>query len=332
MSKKKSFLITGGAGFVGSHLAEKLLKLGNSVHILDNLSTGRLENIRHLQKRSGFKLTIADILDEKKVNRAIESSDFVYHLAAAVGVKKIMDNPVETIMTNVRGTENILTRANLHRKPVLITSTSEVYGKAMAVRKNRKSLSENDDWTLGPTNKRRWAYACSKAMDEFLARAYFEEKGLRVVLVRLFNTVGPRQTGRYGMVIPTFVQAALRNEPISVYGNGQQTRSFTHVDDAVQAMILLSKCRAAEGEVINVGQKKPITIQNLAKKIVKLAKSSSQIKFISYKKVFPSGFEDMQDRTPNTSKLKKLTGYSAQRCLDDILKDVIQYYHCDNVD
>lgn len=325
-AKLQRFLITGGAGFIGSHLAEHLLQEGHRVHVLDNLSTGSLENIKHLRKRENFTITFADILDEKKTSRAIQSADFVFHLAAAVGVKKIMDSPVETIMTNVRGTENILNMADRHGRPVLITSTSEVYGKAMAVKNDGKRLSEGDDWTLGPTTKRRWAYACSKALDEFLARAFFEEKKLRVFLVRLFNTVGPRQSGRYGMVIPTFVRAALRKEPIPVFGDGCQTRSFTHVADAVRAMILLSRCPEASGEVVNIGSGETISILNLAKKIQKITQSSSPIRLIPYEKQFPEGFEDMQDRTPDTSKLKKLTGFSATLSLDDILRDVLSYF------
>jgi len=270
-------------------------------------------------------------MDEKAVDHSIRDVNFVFHLAAAVGVKKIMENPVETIMTNVRGTENILSSANRYRKTVLITSTSEVYGKAMAVRKDGKALAESDDWTLGPTTKRRWAYACSKALDEFLARAYYEEKGLKVILVRLFNTVGPRQSGRYGMVIPTFVQAALRGEPIPVFGDGKQTRSFTHVQDAVQAMIHLSCCSKAIGEVVNIGSSERISILHLAKKILELTESKSRIKLTPYKIAYIHGFEDMQDRTPNTSKLKKLTGYQARKNLYDILTDVIHYESINHV-
>lgn len=320
------YLITGGAGFVGSHLAESLLAEGHEVHAFDNLSTGSLLNVQALKSNKNFRLTTADILDEKKLETAVRAADAVYHLAAAVGVRWIMENPVETIITNVRGTENILAAAARHGKPVLITSTSEVYGKAMEVGGNGKPLAEDDNWTLGPTRVRRWAYACSKAMDEFLARAYFDEKGLPVVLVRLFNTVGPRQTGRYGMVIPNFVQRALLHEPIPVYGDGQQTRSFTHVADAVRAMRALMDCPAARGEVVNIGSGEVISIRGLAEKILQLTGSRSPIKLVPYAEVYAEGFEDMRERTPDISKLRRLADYRPQKTLEDILRDVIGHF------
>jgi len=324
------YLITGGAGFVGSHLAESLLAEGHEVHAFDNLSTGSLLNVQALKSNKNFRLTTADILDEKKLETAVRAADAVYHLAAAVGVRWIMENPVETIITNVRGTENILAAAARHGKPVLITSTSEVYGKAMEVGGNGKPLAEDDNWTLGPTRVRRWAYACSKAMDEFLARAYFDEKGLPVVLVRLFNTVGPRQTGRYGMVIPNFVQRALLHEPIPVYGDGQQTRSFTHVADAVRAMRALMDCPAARGEVVNIGSGEVISIRGLAEKVLKMTGSRSRLKFIPYRQIYAEGFEDMRARTPDIAKLRRLTGYRPEHSLDDILADVIDHFRHDH--
>jgi len=322
----KNVLITGGAGFVGSHLAERRLAAGCRVHAYDNLCTGSLQNVAHLRKKPHFSLTTADILEEENLDQAIAKADEVFHLAAAVGVKRIMENPVETIITNVRGTENVLSSCARHDRPVLITSTSEVYGKAMEVGGNGKPLAEDDNWTLGPTKVRRWAYACSKAMDEFLARAYFEEKGLPVILVRLFNTVGPRQTGRYGMVIPNFVQRALSHEPIPVYGDGKQTRSFTHVADAVRAMVSLMACPEARGEVVNIGSGEVISIQALAEKILHLTQSRSPIKLVPYKEVYAEGFEDMRARTPDISKLKKLTGYRPEKTLDHILQDVADHF------
>lgn len=321
--------ITGGAGFVGSHLAEQLLRQGHKVHAYDNLSTGSLQNVRHLREYRRFKLTIGDILDEKKLEAPIRSSDQVYHLAAAVGVRWIMENPVETIITNVRGAENVLAAAARHGKPTLLTSTSEVYGKAMEM-SGRKKLAEKDDWTLGPTRMRRWAYACSKAVDEFLARAYFDEKGLPVVIVRLFNTVGPRQTGRYGMVIPNFTQRALLHEPILIHGDGRQTRSFTHVKDTIWAMAELMKRPKARGEVVNIGSGEVISIRRLAEKVLQMTKSQSRLKFIPYHQVYNEGFEDMRARTPDIAKLRSLTGYRPKHSLHNILTDVINHFRHDH--
>lgn len=273
-----------------------------------------------------FKFTTADVLDEKALDKAVRDCDQIYHLAAAVGVRWIMENPVETIITNVRGTENLLSVASRYGKKILITSTSEVYGKAMEVGNNGKALAEDDNWTLGPTRIRRWAYACSKAMDEFLARAYFEEKGLEVVVVRLFNTVGPRQTGRYGMVIPNFVQRALLHEPLLVHGDGQQTRSFTHVHDAVEAMVALMESPKALGEVVNIGSGQVVTIRDLAEKVVRMMGSSSQLKLIPYKELYAEGFEDMRARTPDISKLHALTGFKTKKSLEDILEDVVHHF------
>lgn len=319
-------LITGGAGFVGSHLGEVLLARGHYVHAYDNLQTGSLANLEHHKSMKAFKFTTADVLDEKALDEAVRDCDQIYHLAAAVGVRWIMENPVETIITNVRGTENLLYAASRYGKKILITSTSEVYGKAMEVGNNGKSLAEDDNWTLGPTRIRRWAYACSKAMDEFLARAYFEEKGLEVVVVRLFNTVGPRQTGRYGMVIPNFVQRALLHEPLPVHGDGQQTRSFTHVQDAVEAMVALMESPKALGEVVNIGSGQVVAIRDLAEKVVRMVGSSSQLKLIPYKEIYSEGFEDMRARTPDISKLHGLTGFKAKKSLEDILEDVVHHF------
>lgn len=319
-------LITGGAGFVGSHLGEALLARGHSVRAYDNLQTGSLANLEHLKSKKAFKFTTADILDEKALDEAVRDCDQIYHLAAAVGVRWIMENPVETIITNVRGTENLLSASSRYAKKILITSTSEVYGKAMELGNNGKSLAEDDNWTLGPTRIRRWAYACSKAMDEFLARAYFEEKGLEVVVVRLFNTVGPRQTGRYGMVIPNFVQRALLHEPLPVHGDGQQTRSFTHVHDAVEAMVALMESPKAVGEVVNIGSGQVVAIRDLAEKVVRMVGSSSQLKLIPYKELYAEGFEDMRARTPDISKLYALTGFKTKKSLEDILEDVVHHF------
>lgn len=320
------YLITGGAGFIGSHLADALLDAGHTVHAYDNLSTGRLENIAHLADHDRFHLTIGNVLDAHTLGRCIADSDRVVHLAAAVGVKKVMEQPVETITTNVQGTENVLEKARFHKKKVAIASTSEVFGKAMQKDPTLDALSEDDDWTLGATSKRRWAYACSKAMDEFLARAYADEYGLPVVALRFFNTVGPRQTGRYGMVIPNFVNQALANEDIRVFGDGEQTRCFTHVYDAVRAVMLLMDTPDAEGEVFNVGNTEEISINALARRVRSLTESSSSIVHIPYDEVYGPGFEDMRRRTPDLSKINQTTGYTPSHTTDDILRDVISFF------
>ncbi len=325
-NRPRRFLITGGAGFIGSHLAETLLEMGHEVDVLDNLSTGRLENIEHLIGRPRFTHTVDDVLNYPIMEDLVSRCDAVFHLAAAVGVKLIMEKPVETIITNVRGTEIVLELASVYGRKVLVASTSEVYGKAMEVNGEVESLSETDNWTLGPTNKRRWAYACSKAMDEFLALAYYDEKKLPVVVTRFFNTVGPRQMGQYGMVVPRLVQRALLNEPLIVHGDGEQSRSFTHVGDAVRALIFLMACDQAEGEVINIGNGAEITINDLAAKIIEMTGSKSEIEHIAHEKVYGKGFEDMRRRTPNIDKLRKLVGFEPEYDMDDILRDVIDYY------
>jgi UDP-glucose 4-epimerase len=319
-------LITGGAGFIGSHLAEKLLSRGDDVYIIDNLSTGSLKNIETIKNHGPCHTVIDSVLNEGVLNELAGKCDRIYHLAAAVGVKLIMENPVETLETNVLGTEAVLRAANIFKRKVLITSTSEVYGKAMDIQDSGGTLMEENDLLLGPTCKRRWAYACSKALDEFLALAYYDEKGLPVTITRLFNTVGPRQTGRYGMVIPTFVKSALLGKPLPVFGSGGQSRSFTHVDDVVSAMIALMECPDAEGQIFNIGSFEEITINELAKKIIGLANSKSTIEHIPYERVYGKGFEDMERRYPDLTKIKRYIGYSPKKGIDDIIRNVIEYY------
>ena len=314
-------LITGGAGFIGSHLTEELLDLGYEVYVIDNLWTGKLANIARVQINEKFHLVVDTVLNESVMNELIFKADHVYHLAAAVGVLNIMDHPVETIDINVKGTETVLRLANRFKKKVLITSTSEIYGKHVA-----HSLSEDDNRVMGTVKKRRWAYACSKTLDEFLALAYYDEKKLPVVIARLFNTVGPRQTGRYGMVLPNFVQSALLGKPITVYGDGTQTRSFTHVKDVVKALIKLMEEPKAEGDVFNVGNDHEISIKDLAMKVKEMTKSPSQIEFIPYEKAYGPGFEDMERRCPNIEKLAKLTGFKPNHDLDSIIQSVIDYF------
>lgn len=320
------YLITGGAGFIGSHLADYLIAQGHHVHIVDNLSTGRLENVQHLFHNDRFESTVADILDYHVLEQHISRCDQIFHLAAAVGVRLIMEQPVETIVTNVQGTENVLKLASYYRKKVLLASTSEVYGKLMETSDDIESLSEVDDWTLGPTTKRRWAYACSKAIDEFLALAYYEEKRVPVVIARFFNTVGPRQTGRYGMVIPNFVQSALCNEPINVFGDGEQSRCFTYVGDAIAAITKLMNTPEAEGEIFNIGSDEEISMNELARRVRELANSESEIIHTPYEKTYGPGFEDMRRRTPNIDKLKRTIGYEPTYRVNDILREVISYF------
>jgi UDP-glucose 4-epimerase len=314
-------LITGGAGFIGSHLAEELLEQGHSVYLIDDLSTGGIENIEHLKNRKGFNYTIDTILNPSVTAELVDKCDVVFHLAAAVGVMLIVESPVRTIETNIKGTEAILLHANKKKKKVIIASTSEVYGKS-----DQKSFREDNDLILGPTTKSRWSYACSKAIDEFLALAYWKEKNLPVVVIRLFNIVGPRQTGRYGMVIPRFVKQALLNHPITVFGDGKQSRCFSHVKDIVSALVKLSQTDEAVGEVINIGSDNEISIEELAKRIKALTKSKSKIQYIPYSDAYEEGFEDMMRRVPDLGKIKKLIGHKPKNSLDDILKDVIEYY------
>lgn len=314
-------LITGGAGFIGSHLCETLLSKGHEVVAYDNLSTGRVENIEHLKKNLRFKFIFGNVLDKILVRRWVNWSDHVYHMAAAVGVKFIIDHPLDSIMVNVRGTENILEAANFGKKRVLLASTSEIYGKS-----EKFPFSEEDDRLLGSTHILRWSYSDTKALDEFMAFAYFREKRLPVVVVRLFNTCGPRQTGDYGMVLPRFVQAALRQKPITIYGDGRQTRCFTYVDDAVEAMIRLMAKNKTLGKVFNVGHSERVSIYDLAKKVKAATGSTSKILRIPYEKAFEKGFEDMRHRVPDLTKIRNAVGWRPRISLDEIIRRVIQYH------
>jgi nucleoside-diphosphate-sugar epimerase len=313
-------LITGGAGFIGSHLAERLLQLEHDVLVLDNLSTGSIENIAHLKTEKRFSYVIDSVTSESLLAEMVDSSDVVFHLAAAVGVKLIVEQPVHTIETNVHGTEVVLKHANKKKKLVFIASTSEVYGKSADV-----PFRESSDVVLGPSAKHRWAYACSKLIDEFLALAYWKEKKLPVVIVRLFNTVGPRQTGQYGMVLPTFVRQALSGHPITVFGDGTQSRSFTYVSDVVDALIALASERRAVGEVFNIGNTGEISIADLATRVKALTCSDSPIQLVPYDQAYEAGFEDMPRRVPDISKLRALVGYEPKVELDEIILRVIDY-------
>jgi UDP-glucose 4-epimerase len=313
-------LITGGAGFVGSHLADRLLEEGHEVMVLDNLSTGSIDNIAHLKGRAGFSYTIDSITNESLLAELIDGSDVVFHLAAAVGVKLIVEQPVHTIETNVHGTEVVLKHANKKKKLVFIASTSEVYGKSTDV-----PFREAADLVLGPTSKHRWAYACSKLIDEFLALAYWKEKQLPVVIVRLFNTVGPRQTGRYGMVLPTFVRQALAGQPITVFGDGTQSRSFTYVGDVVEALVRLTHEPRAVGEVFNIGNMGEVTISDLAERVKQMTGSGSPIHYIPYDEAYEAGFEDMPRRVPDITKIRNFVGYEPKVKLDDIIRSVIEH-------
>jgi UDP-glucose 4-epimerase len=313
-------LLTGGAGFVGSHLAERLLGDGHTVSVIDDLSTGAMDNIAHLTGHQGFEYVIDTVMNERLTAELIDRSDVVFHLAAAVGVKLIVEAPVRTIETNVHGTEIVLRHASKKGKLAIIFSTSEVYGKNTAV-----PFREDADLVMGPTFKHRWAYACSKAIDEFLALAYHRERGQPVIVVRLFNTVGPRQTGRYGMVIPTFVRQALCGEPITVYGDGTQTRSFTYVGDVVEALVKLMNAPEAVGQVFNVGNPEEVSIAALAERIRELAASKSSIVLVPYDEAYDAGFEDMPRRVPSLEKIHALVGYQPTVGLDEILRRVIDH-------
>jgi len=313
-------LITGGAGFVGSHLAEHLLETGHEVLILDNLSTGAIDNITHLKGTPGFSYTIDSVTNEPLLAELIDGSDVVFHLAAAVGVKLIVEQPVHTIETNVHGTEVVLKHANKKKKLVFIASTSEVYGKSADV-----PFREDADVVLGATVRHRWAYACSKLIDEFLALAYWKERRLPVVIVRLFNTVGPRQTGRYGMVLPTFVRQALAGKPITVFGDGTQSRSFTYVGDVVAALAALAAEPRAVGQVFNIGNTEEVTIRALAERVRVLAHSTSPVQLIPYDQAYEKGFEDMPRRVPDISRVRDLIGFTPRMSLDDMICRVIEY-------
>jgi len=310
--------ITGGAGFIGSHLATRLLERGDQVVVLDDLSTGSMDNIEHLVGRKGFDYRIGSALDVPLVSELVDRCDATVHLAAAVGVRLIVERPVHTIETNIGTTEVVLAAATKKQKLVLVASTSEVYGKSA-----KATFAEDDDLQLGPTVNSRWAYACSKALDEWLSLAYHREKKLPVILVRLFNTVGPRQTGRYGMVLPTFAAQAITGEPITVYGSGSQSRCFGHVQDAVEALLRLMATPAAIGGVFNVGADEEVTIQRLAEMVRDAAGSKSEIKLVPYNEAYAEGFEDMQRRVPDLVKLERTIGFRPRTSLAQIIKDVV---------
>src|SRR5579862_8676291 len=314
-------LITGGAGFIGSHLAETLLSRGNQVIVLDDLSTGSVENLRHLRSNPLLKCFFDTMMNRHLLAEVVDESDVVYHLAAAVGVRRIIESPVRTIETNVKGTEMVLEAAAKKRKLVFIASTSEVYGK-----NNKVPFMEEDDVTLGPTIKSRWSYATSKALDEFLALAYWKEKKLPVVIGRLFNTVGPRQTGRYGMVLPTFVSQALEGQPLTVFGTGKQARCFGYVSDVVEAIIRLVQSEAAIGEVVNIGNDDEITIHELALLVKERTGSSSELQFIPYDQAYEVGFENMVRRVPSLDKLARIIGFRPSTPLNAIVDKVIAYF------
>ncbi len=315
-----STLITGGAGFIGSHLAEQLLARGDEVYIIDDLSTGSISNIAHLKSNPRFHYTIDTIAHEAVLAELIDNSDTIYHLAASVGVFLIVESPVYTIENTVGGTELVLKWANKKKKKVLITSTSEVYGKS-----TRFPFTETDDLVIGPSSMGRWSYACSKLLDEFLALAHHRERHLPVVVARLFNTVGPRQTGRYGMVIPRFVSQALADQPLTVFGNGQQTRCFTYVGDAVQALISLMDSPTTAGQIYNVGNPEEISIEELAHKVIEKTGSRSTVQLVPYSEAYSEGFEDMPRRIPDISKIFQAIGYQPAIKLDQILQEVIAF-------
>lgn len=313
-------LITGGAGFIGSHLSDAYLERGDEVFVIDDLSTGTIENIQHLKQNPRFHYTIESVHNQPVTAELVDQCDVIFHLAAAVGVKLIVESPVRTIETNVRGTEVILELANKKKKRVLVASTSEVYGLSSDV-----PFREDGNLVMGATTKGRWSYACSKAIDEFLALAYWREKKLPTTIVRLFNTVGPRQTGRYGMVIPTFVKQALSGRPITVYGDGSQTRCFGYVGDVVDALVKLMDHSDAVGQVFNIGSDEEVSILELAKRIKQLTKSDSEVVFVPYDEAYEEGFEDMPRRIPDTAKIRELVGFKPRRNLDAILKSVIDF-------
>ncbi len=312
-------LVTGGAGFIGSHLAEKLLLGGYEVVAVDDLSTGSIDNLRGIESSPEFDFVYDNVRNSETMHVLIEQCDVIFHLAAAVGVQLIVDRPVHTIETNIHGTEVVLQIANKFRKKVLIASSSEVYGKSENI-----PFHEDDDTVLGSTRFSRWSYACSKAIDEFLALAYYEQYGLPVVVARLFNTVGPRQTGQYGMVIPRFVERALRNEPVVIYGSGKQRRCFAYVGDVVEGLIALMDCRHAPGRVYNIGSTEEISIEELADKIIQMTESKSEKKYISYEAAYGKPFDDMTRRMPCLDRIRETVGYEPKTTLDRILQSVIE--------
>lgn len=319
MSNKR-ILITGGAGFIGSHLAEKLLEDDKEVFVVDDLSTGRLENIEHLKSNESLHFIKGSVLDEDLMKELIEKADQVYHLAAAVGVKKILKEPLDCLLTNVNGTEIVLKEAAKRSVKVLIASSSEIYGKG-----DKVPFKEEDDRVYGSVYNNRWIYAFSKGIDEFLGLAYWKEKNLPIVIVRLFNVIGPRQVGRYGMVVPNFIKQGLKGEPITVYGDGEQTRSFADVEDIVNALVKLMTIKQAEGQVFNLGADKEISINNLAQKIKELTNSSSEITHTPYSQAYPDGFEDLRRRVPDISNIRRMIGYEPKFNLEETIKKIIKY-------
>jgi len=314
-------LVTGGAGFIGSHLVEDLLSRGHDVHVVDNLTTSARTNLSRLEGHERLKITIDSILNEPLADQAVAEADVVFHLAAAIGVKFILEHPLASLETNLRGTDVILHAADRHRRPVLIASTSEVYGK-----NDSGPLREDDDRIFGSSQLSRWFYATAKAADEALAAAFWQERGLPTIAVRFFNTIGPRQSGRYGSVVPSFIGQALRGEPITVYGDGKQTRCFTYVGDVVRSVIALTETERAWGDVYNVGQPDEISIENLARRVVELTGSSSEIVFVPYEQAYRPGFEDMRRRVPNVDKLRATIGYAPDTPLDEVLRRIIEVY------
>jgi len=321
----EKFLITGGCGFIGSHLAEKLIKKNKKVIIIDDLSTGNLRNISYILTHPNLTVIIDTILNNYIVEELIKKVDFVFHLAAVVGVKKVIENPVSSIIVNIEGTYNVLKYCAKYKKKVLVASTSEIYGKSKDV-----PFLEEADIIIGSTKKKRWSYACTKAIDEFLSFAFYEEYKLPVIVVRLFNTVGPRQSERYGMVIPRFVKQALTGNPITVFGNGEQSRCFIHVKDAVECLIKLIEKEESYGDLFNIGSCEEIKIKDLAILVKKMSKSSSKIVFINPEKVYDKGFEDMERRLPDIRKIKKLTDFEPSCSIKEIIKDVINFYKTQN--
>jgi len=313
-------LITGGAGFIGSHLSEKMLKDGHRVTVVDDLSTGCLENVSHLVEHERFEFVRDTVLNEAVMTTLVDRCDVIYHLAAAVGVQLIVDRPVHTIETNIHGSEVVLNLANKFGRKILIASTSEVYGKNTKV-----PFSEDDDTTLGSTRFTRWSYACSKMVDEFLALAYHDQFGLAVVICRFFNTVGPRQTGQYGMVVPRFVRRALAGEPLEIYGTGRQSRCFCNVADVVEAIVKLMETPQAEGEVVNVGTDERVTIEDLADMVIRMTGSSSTKRYLTYEQAYGRAFDDMMVRQPDLTKIKKLIGYEPKYSLEQTLGQIIEF-------
>jgi UDP-glucose 4-epimerase len=314
------YLVTGGAGFIGSHLCEKLLIAGTRVLTVDNLSTGSFQNIAHLKSHPDFSFYVGDIRDAQFMEQLVQKSRIIIHLAAAVGVKNILHNPVETLESNVTGTKVILGLAAKYNRRTILASTSEVYGKS-----GNEKFSEEDDLVIGPSYKKRWGYACSKLLDEFLALAYFKQKGLPVTIVRLFNTVGPRQTGRYGMVLPTFIRQALCGEPITVFGTGQQSRCFCHVEEVVEAILALVSSQESVGQIFNLGNNHPITIMELARLVKEITQSPSEIVTIPYDQAYHDGFEDMIHRLPDISKAQGLIGFKPQKSEAAIIQDILAW-------